>query len=347
MLLITLKHFLFQIRSQPIMSEISKSKTEPQIRFRYNSESTGEVEISIVLPLQGPEKSVEDIVKIESSISDSGIGGDERDKTEEMCSNEDKGDSQTTEEEDRLIKSQRNNPVRSPTNPQGSLALVMSHTKFILSAIIVVLFSALILVLVLYQQSEPSLGQPNNNSSSEHRQMKVLGSDFEECPHDCLARVSAENGWLECANKTVVINCWTGFQHFGLTQKICSSKRHKKDILKCAREPYVSSDYKQFHDSVLLIVGGESDGQLVNHVETFPTSNSTACLPNLPRAVKWGSLGLLEDTSLIACGGQNRAEQPTRDCWRLDKSTTNKWKHHTQLTRYKDSRATSHYLVNL
>ena len=74
------------------MSEISKSKTEPQIRFRYNSESTGEVEISIVLPLQGPEKSVEDIVKIESSISDTGICGNERDKTEEMCINEDKTD---------------------------------------------------------------------------------------------------------------------------------------------------------------------------------------------------------------------------------------------------------------
>ena len=319
------------------MLDIPTCKSEPQITFRYNSESTGEVEISLVLPLLGPEKSVEDIVKIENSIKDSGIGGDVGDKPAEMCSNEDKGDSQTysqtTEEEHRLITSQRNSPVISPTNLQGILELVKSHTKLILSAIIVVL-SALILVLVLYQQGESSLEQPNNKTSSEHRQNQVSRYDFEECPRGCLALVSAENGWLECANKTVVINCWTGFQHFGVRQKSCSKKSLKRDILKCVEEPHVESDYKQFHESVLLIVGGESDGKLVNHVGIFPPSNSTVCLPNLPRAVKWGSLGLLEDTSLLACGGQNRAEQPTRDCWRLDKSTANKWKHHTQLTRY-------------
>ena len=319
------------------MLDIPTCKSEPQIRFRYNSESTGEVEISLVLPLLGPEKSVEDIVKIENSIKDSGIGGDEGDKPAEMCSNEDKVDSQTysqtTEEEHQLITSQRNSPVISPTTLQGILALVKSHTKLILSAIIVVL-SALILILVLYQQGESSLEQPNNKTSFEHKQNQVSRYDFEECPRGCLALVSAENGWLECANKTVVINCWTGFQHFGVRQKSCSRKSLKRDILKCVEEPYVETDYKQFHESVLLIVGGESDGKLVNHVGIFPPSNSTVCLPNLPRAVKWGSLGLLEDTSLLACGGQNRAEQPTRDCWRLDKSTAIKWKHHTQLTRY-------------
>ena len=69
----------------------------------------------------------------------------------------------------------------------------------------------------------------------------------------------------------------------------------------------------------VVLAGGEQGGQLVNTVEIFPPSTGLDCIPALPVPLKLGSLGLVAG-QLLLCGGQNSANQPVRNCWRLDKT---------------------------
>ena len=110
------------------------------------------------------------------------------------------------------------------------------------------------------------------------------------------------------------------------------------DSLQC--RPRLFPDHKSEYlvskeqENVLLMAGGEEEGKLVRKVDIFPSSNYSSCLPNLPKPLKWGSLGLLGET-LLLCGGQNGAEQPTQACWALDKEKKEsaQWKPHNNLTR--------------
>jgi len=89
----------------------------------------------------------------------------------------------------------------------------------------------------------------------------------------------------------------------------------------------------KYEGTLLIIAGGEENGRLVNTVELFPP-HFKSCLPDLPEEIKWGSLHMLEN-SLLVCGGQNRAEQPVKSCWILDKNNSGnvEWKHHVDLIR--------------
>ena len=92
----------------------------------------------------------------------------------------------------------------------------------------------------------------------------------------------------------------------------------------------------KYEGTLLILAGGEEKGKLVNTVELYPPYIKS-CLPDLPEELKWGSMELLGN-SLLVCGGQNRAEQPVKSCWILDKKNNEKaeWKHHTDLIRSKN-----------
>ena len=83
----------------------------------------------------------------------------------------------------------------------------------------------------------------------------------------------------------------------------------------------------QCEHSVLVVAGGELDGQGLNTVEVY---GSQQLLASLPEALKWGSLGFV-GRRLMMCGGQNRLYQSSA-CWALDTSVDH-WKLQGNLTR--------------
>ena len=87
-------------------------------------------------------------------------------------------------------------------------------------------------------------------------------------------------------------------------------------------------------ETALVLLGGEQDGQIVETVELFSVSQVSSCkLPPLPKKLKWGNAGFVED-SILVCGGETEQEDHNRACWVLE-AATGTWRllQH-QLTRY-------------
>ena len=113
----------------------------------------------------------------------------------------------------------------------------------------------------------------------------------------------------------------------------CNKFPEKLDSLQCTKRLWSKHETEfQNHPDVLIVAGGEEEDKMVNTVEVFPPSPESSCLPNLPKALKWGAMGMLGET-LLLCGGQNEAEQPSQACWTLDNKTA-QWKPQNNLTRY-------------
>ena len=84
--------------------------------------------------------------------------------------------------------------------------------------------------------------------------------------------------------------------------------------------------------TVLVLLGGESSERMVPSVEIFPKSLFPACtLPSLPRKLKWGNAGFVNDDFLV-CGGVGPDSKMSRACWALA-STSGHWRPLDNLTR--------------
>ena len=93
--------------------------------------------------------------------------------------------------------------------------------------------------------------------------------------------------------------CKAGFHHIGSQTATCSS----------AGEWQANDCEKTF----LVLAGGEKAGEVSSNVEVLASSDwysahYSTCLPSLPNALQWGSMGFLDD-KLIACGDKT--------CWFL------------------------------
>ena len=91
------------------------------------------------------------------------------------------------------------------------------------------------------------------------------------------------------------------------------------------------SSLGQAEDRVMVMVGGEQDGQVVNTVDIFPYSFSecSRCISPLPDRLKWGNLGFVSGT-LLMCGGEVDSKQ-SQKCLAVDRMTGD-WRHVSNLT---------------
>ena len=87
-------------------------------------------------------------------------------------------------------------------------------------------------------------------------------------------------------------------------------------------------------ETALLLLGGEQDGQIVETIELFSVSQVSSCkLPPLPKKLKWGNAGFVDD-SILVCGGETEQEDHNRACWVLEAATGNWRLLQHQLSRY-------------
>jgi len=167
-----------------------------------------------------------------------------------------------------------------------------------------------------------------------------------QCSNEChsfISTISILNGHLFCVRDIVHVECENDFEPESEISIECERLHESLDLLQCTKmiwsKPRI---YPNEPSNVLILAGGEEEGKLVNKVEVFPSSHYSSCLPNLPIPLKWGSMGMLGET-LLLCGGQNAAEQPTQDCWTLDnrRNETAEWRPHINLTRPRSQSASA------
>ena len=190
-----------------------------------------------------------------------------------------------------------------------------------------------LLIIHLNKQHEKPANENNNLFSDKSIEIKDNLSCSSECVQR-MANVTVTQGRVVCDNDILSVICWPGFKNYLQPQLSCFNLELQVSMFSCKALQCEDTDDRKCSESLLILVGGEKEGELVSTVETFPPSNLSSCLPDLPRAVKWGALGLLEGTSLVVCGGQNRADQPTQECWVLDlDSASADWRLHQKLKR--------------
>ena len=151
------------------------------------------------------------------------------------------------------------------------------------------------------------------------------------------------NGWTECKGDKFRVQCETDFK--SLTLDAWMSCEANRDSLFCvpkdknfmAASPLgqaSSCGWKRTTEEelVLVMMGGEEDGQLKDTVEEFPNNRVHRCkLPPLPMKLKLGNAGFVGD-SLLVCGGETKLQNPNRACWYLQPCAAG-WKSLTNLTR--------------
>ena len=112
---------------------------------------------------------------------------------------------------------------------------------------------------------------------------------------------------------------------------ICNSGFQASDqrALTCDGDGEWTRELGRCEETVLVLLGGRQQRQVVSLVETFPSG--VYSLPPLPKAVKMGSAGFVNN-SLVVCGGETGLQNHNRACWKLQ-DTAWEWTHLTQLDR--------------
>ena len=115
-------------------------------------------------------------------------------------------------------------------------------------------------------------------------------TSFLQCGNDELMTLYNQTGAPISTECNVI--CKAGFHHIGAKTATCSS----------AGEWQANDCEKTF----LVLAGGEKAGEVSSNVEVLASSDwysahYSTCLPSLPNALQWGSMGFLDD-KLIACG---------------------------------------------
>ena len=196
---------------------------------------------------------------------------------------------------------------------ERSSSVFQRHAKLILTLVLFIILSSIISVLVWSQIKSKVNHDPENSPKSVISSVipDYLSTNL-NCSSDCnyqAKNISVINGELVCDNDTLRVQCWAGFQTATHQHIYCSeSELTVIANIECSAKPCKDSEDITCSDNLMILAGGEVEGIMVDTVETFPPSNLSSCLPHLPRAVKWGALGLLEETGLVLCGGQNLAE---------------------------------------
>ena len=169
-------------------------------------------------------------------------------------------------------------------------------------------------------------------------------SSFRCSPQACSAPAHPMHGQTVCliSQFTVGSICQVECNH-GTTAGGQASVTCQKDLswssLPACRPPPCSSTGR-CQKTVMVLAGGERNGQVVNKVEVLDASLDayTYCLPDLPEAVKWGSMGFVAG-ALLVCGGEWHPYQSPA-CWVLDTTTTS-WRRHSRLDNLRSQSASA------
>ena len=163
-----------------------------------------------------------------------------------------------------------------------------------------------------------------------------------DCSQSC--PMSILNGWTECKGDKFRFRCETDFKSripsdlwmscdATRSTQFCVPK--DKNFMAASRLGQASScGWKRTREEelVLVMMGGEEDGQLEDTVEEFPYNHVPRCkLPPLPMKLKLGNAGFVGD-SLLVCGGETELQNPNHACWYLQPCAAG-WKSLTNLTR--------------
>ena len=84
--------------------------------------------------------------------------------------------------------------------------------------------------------------------------------------------------------------------------------------------------------TIILLMGGEREGEVVSTVELSPSSQLPNCkFPSLSEKLRWGNAGFVND-DLLVCGGETLDQVLSRHCWALN-SNESTWRPLDNLTR--------------
>ena len=168
------------------------------------------------------------------------------------------------------------------------------------------------------------------------RLMTCEEGEWDYMPSEIKCRQTCElnhvsDGYLDCGKNQEMFHrlgvphsakctlfCNAGFQLSGSSTLTCND-HGKWTSGKC-------------EETVPLLAGGEIAGEITDSLEVLAggiyTKTYSKCLPPLPEKLRWGSMGLVED-SLVVCGGQDD-DHLSRDCFQL-KPASKIWTKHTDL----------------
>ena len=205
--------------------------------------------------------------------------------------------------------------------------------NMVLIVLVVFLLLGMVALLIVHfsaTKNEDSQEENNSTAMLALRHMRTPSApSFFQCPLDCFNKskrlLSITNGRASCNNNVIHLECEPGFEAETELSVTCENLNQRRKLIKCLP----SSKCKDQNQSgcgadVLLLAGGELDGELLDTLETFPMSAYSRCLPPLPHPLKWGSLAFMEN-SLVLCGGENSAEQPSKSCWALETGRQWRW----------------------
>jgi len=131
----------------------------------------------------------------------------------------------------------------------------------------------------------------------------------------------------------VLLTCKAGFHTFGSRKLMCSQQNGQAGWTQGSCQ-----------ETVFIMAGGQNATQIIDDVEVHSNSKKfsmrhSSCLPNLPKRLKWGNMGLVSD-HLMVCGGQDHEEGQNQDCWLLS-AEDGIWKHHKSLDRPRSQSASA------
>ena len=200
----------------------------------------------------------------------------------------------------------------------------------IVGLVLLALIATTVILVVLFQ----------DNKSSETNLEKA--HNLTECSQSC--PMSMSNGWTECKGDKFRFRCETDFKSRIPSDlwMSCDTTRSTQfcvpkdtNFMAASRLGQASScGWKRTRgeELVLVMMGGEEDGQLEDTVEEFPYNRVPRCkLPPLPMKLKLGNAGFVGD-SLLVCGGETELQNPNHACWYLQPCAAG-WKSLTNLTR--------------
>ena len=235
-----------------------------------------------------------------------------------------------------MIKSDKKFDFVQPSSASQMLGIKQPCNMVLIVLVVCLLLGIVALLVVHFSGEKVEVSQEEINSTAMLLGRHHLGTptlpaapSFFRCPLHCFNKskrlLSVTNGRAACDNNTIHLECEPGFEAETELSVTCEELDQRRNPIQCLPASRCK-DQKQSGCAadLLLLAGGELDGQLLDTLETFPMSAYSGCLPRLPQPLKWGSLAFLEN-SLILCGGENSAEQPSKSCWALETGIRWRW----------------------
>ena len=167
-----------------------------------------------------------------------------------------------------------------------------SIKKSLIGFSIILVFSGLILLTLWFTQWKTASKSEEDFVNQTY--FLISPTPITPCSKEC-TNSSIANGWLECVNDTIWIECYRGFKS-SKDSFLCQNIEVELKDLKC--QPIIAAPKRkrgnqqkiEASSDVLLLAGGkDQSGNIVSDISIYPLSSSLSqCLPHLPVSLRWG-----------------------------------------------------------